>query len=161
MAIFEKLFLQNFYACPPADGRLYFHPFTAGCKAQDKFAKKYSGIIEDTSYRYNALFNGMAVQVRYGNIARLQKDASVKDVIVCERYYAPQVVTQNEVNVYDTGIYNPGDVDYDGTGTIVAVLDTGLDYTHSAFQNQPTGTMLRATTRYGGLLRSIRTTTTP
>ena len=111
-------------------------------KAHNKFASKYSSIIQDTSFRYNAIFNGMAVQVRYGDIPKLKSDSSVKDVIVCERYAAPQAVTQNEVSVYYTGIYDPGDVGYDGSGTIVAVLDTGLDYTHSAFQEQPTGELM-------------------
>lgn len=48
-------------------------------------------------------------------------------------------MTTNDVNVYGTGIYDSSDVDYNGEGTIVAVLDTGLDYTHTAFQQQPQG----------------------
>lgn len=110
-------------------------------KAQDGFADKYASVIRDTSFRYNTLFNGMAMQVRFGDIGALQRDERVNDVIVCERYLAPQAVTQNEVNVYSTGIYDPGDVGYDGTGTVVAVLDTGLDYTHTAFAEQPTGNL--------------------
>lgn len=40
---------------------------------------------------------------------------------------------ENTVNVYETGIFNSSSFKYDGTGTVVAVLDTGLDYYHSAF----------------------------
>ncbi len=42
-------------------------------------------------------------------------------------------LVENTVNVYETGIFNSSDFAYDGTGTVVAVLDTGLDYYHSAF----------------------------
>lgn len=58
--------------------------------------------------------------------------------------YAPQTakqITENNVTVCDTGIYDSSSVAYDGTGTIVAILDTGLDYTHSAFQTVPTGAL--------------------
>ena len=127
-------------------------------KAHDKFAKKYASIIEDVSFRYNALFNGMAMQIRYGDIKKLEKDSSVLDVIVCERYYVPEAVTQNQVNVYSTGIYDPGDVGYDGTGTVVAVLDTGLDYTHTAFAEQPTGTLAVNLDKVRGLLSSFSAT---
>ncbi len=43
------------------------------------------------------------------------------------------VLVENIVNVYDTGIFNSSSFGYDGTGTVIAVLDTGLDYYHSAF----------------------------
>ncbi len=42
-------------------------------------------------------------------------------------------LVENIVNVYDTGIFNSSSFGYDGTGTVIAVLDTGLDYYHSAF----------------------------
>ncbi len=42
-------------------------------------------------------------------------------------------LVENTVNVYETGIFNSSTFGYDGSGTVIAVLDTGLDYYHSAF----------------------------
>ena len=45
-------------------------------------------------------------------------------------------LVENNVNVYETGIFDSSSFGYDGTGMVVAVLDTGLDYNHSAFSVQ-------------------------
>jgi subtilisin family serine protease len=56
------------------------------------------------------------------------------DVIVGDVYESMEnQLVDNAVNVQDTGIFNSIGCGYDGTGTVVAVLDTGLDYYHSAF----------------------------
>lgn len=93
-----------------------------------------------TSYSYTTILNGFAAQIRYKDLEYLEKHSKVDNVIISETYARPQYeVTTNDVNVYGTGIYDSSDVDYNGEGTIVAVLDTGLDYTHTAFQQQPQG----------------------
>ncbi|MBQ8545495.1 MAG: leucine-rich repeat protein [Clostridia bacterium] len=54
--------------------------------------------------------------------------------IVSEVYNVSETrLVENSVNVYETGIFDSSSYKYDGTGMTVAVLDTGLDYTHSAF----------------------------
>ncbi|MDE7454410.1 MAG: S8 family serine peptidase, partial [Clostridia bacterium] len=127
-------------------------------QTQNSFINRYNSVINQTSFRYTTLFNGIAMQVRFGDIVQLKSDPSVDKVIISERYNAPLSVTQNEVNVFETGIYDKGDVPYDGTGTVVAVLDTGLDYTHTAFANQPTGELALTKDRVSSLLSGFTAT---
>ncbi|MBR5602530.1 MAG: S8 family serine peptidase, partial [Clostridia bacterium] len=54
--------------------------------------------------------------------------------IVGEVYLPAETqLVENVVDVYETGIFDSSDFAYDGTGMVVAVLDTGLDYYHTAF----------------------------
>ena len=56
------------------------------------------------------------------------------DVIVGEVYKPAQTqLVENEVNVFDTGIFDSSEAGFDGSGIVVAVLDTGLDSNHTAF----------------------------
>ena len=56
------------------------------------------------------------------------------DVIVGEVYRTAETkLVENTVNVFDTGIFNSSASGYDGSGMVVAVLDTGLDSNHTAF----------------------------
>ena len=55
-------------------------------------------------------------------------------IVVGEVYRAAEAqLVENTVNVYETGIFKSGESGYDGTGMVVAVLDTGLDSKHTAF----------------------------
>ncbi|MBE7077823.1 MAG: hypothetical protein E7377_03855, partial [Clostridiales bacterium] len=62
-------------------------------------------------------------------------------VVITTSYSEPETyktkattVVENKTEVYDTGIYDADEFAHYGQGTVVAVLDTGLDYTHPAFQ---------------------------
>lgn len=87
-------------------------------------------------YSYTSIMNGFAIEVRYGDISKISSYSSVKNVIVSEVYDLPQNVVTNEVNVYGTGIFNTSDCEYQGDGTVVAVLDTGIDYSHEVFADK-------------------------
>ncbi|MBQ2242525.1 MAG: S8 family serine peptidase, partial [Clostridia bacterium] len=59
------------------------------------------------------------------------------NVIVGDVYKSMEnKLVENTVNVQDTGIFNSVGCGYDGSGTVVAVLDTGLDYYHTAFSTE-------------------------
>lgn len=57
-----------------------------------------------------------------------------EDAIISEEYHVAETkLVENTVNMYETGIFKSSDSGYDGTGMVVAVLDTGIDSNHTAF----------------------------
>ena len=96
-------------------------------------------------YRYSTIFNGFSANIRYGDIGKLKSSDAVSAVILGNRYTVPEAVTENDVQVYSTGIYDSSSVNYDGTGTVVAILDTGTDYTHEVFDMELDASFLALT----------------
>ena len=84
---------------------------------------------------YDTLLAGFELLLTASDFAAvcgaLEGDA---DVIVGEVYRTAETkLVENTVNVFDTGIFNSSASGYDGSGMVVAVLDTGLDSNHTAF----------------------------
>lgn len=88
-------------------------------------------------YSYSTINNGVALKVNAEGYSAISSMSEVKGVYFSESYSEPKVAVSNNANVYTTGIYNSADLDYKGEGMVVAVLDTGLDYSHEAFTNMP------------------------
>ena len=92
---------------------------------------KKSNIEADTSdvRNYDTVFNGVALGVRAGDIDKLDDLNGVKNVYISEEFERPLLTSSDEM----TGAAFAGNLDYKGEGTVVAVIDSGLDYNHRAF----------------------------
>ncbi len=84
---------------------------------------------------YKAIFGGFEVVIKAADFEELCESVGDRaTVIVGDEYKTCETqLVENKVNVYETGIFNSSSFGYDGTGMVVAVLDTGLDYNHTAF----------------------------
>ena len=103
-------------------------------EALDKTSIEY-----EFRHAYTSILNGVSLQVKSSDVERIAQISGVKDIMLSEVYMEPLVEpTINVVDVYGTGIYDSSDVNYKGDGMLVAVLDTGLDASHPAFQHMPT-----------------------
>lgn len=84
---------------------------------------------------YANLLSGFEIRIKAGDFdATCQTLGKGEGIIVCEEYkVAETTLVENPVSVYETGIFDSSKSPYDGSGMVVAVLDTGLDSNHSAF----------------------------
>lgn len=103
------------------------------------------GLVESVDGNYSVLLNGIQATTTYGKLDQIRSLSGVKNAYVSTVYEVDEIkhasnlslttssVTTNYTDIDpETGIYN-NDTDYDGSNTIVAVLDSGFDYTHEVF----------------------------
>lgn len=114
-------------------------------RAQSEFVSKLEkhNIDYILKHSYTTFNNGIAVKVNANGYNAIKKMSGVVGVYFSESYAVPTVAVSNNANVYTTGIYDSSDLDFKGEGMVVAILDTGLDYTHEAFQTMPNADTMR------------------
>ena len=94
-----------------------------------------SGVSYKLGVQYDTVLSGFELVIKgkdYAKVGNLLGDSAT---LILSETYEPAVteVVENEVDVYETGIFNSANSMYQGDGVVVAVLDSGLDYTHSVF----------------------------
>ncbi len=84
---------------------------------------------------YNTLLSGFEIEIEAADFTATCKQLGDGEKAYISEEYKPSdaKLVENSVNVYETGIFKSEESGYDGTGMVVAVLDTGLDSNHSAF----------------------------
>lgn len=77
-------------------------------------------------HTYKTLFNGFSAVVKYSDIENIREMAGVKNVSVANQYYLDMNTAVNLTKA--PSVWN--DLGLKGEGTVVAIVDTGIDYTH-------------------------------
>lgn len=100
---------------------------------QEKMSEK--GLSFTVDHCYRALLNGFSVTVPYGDLETIAAIDNVSEVHVSNSYALPEEpaseLSANEM----TGADDCHAAGYDGAGSTIAILDTGLNTTHEAFQD--------------------------
>lgn len=94
------------------------------------------GISAKYKYDYTIASAGFAIYTQYGMLDDIAALNDVAGVYLSEEYTICSTATDMESIMNETGIL-ANESEYKGDGILVAILDTGLDYNHSAFQTVP------------------------
>ncbi len=88
-----------------------------------------------TGEEYTTILSGFELVIKARDFENTCKSLGKgMNIIVGEEYNTCETqLVENAVDVFDTGIFDSSDSGYDGSGMVVAVLDTGIDSNHTAF----------------------------
>lgn len=97
-------------------------------EVQDDIAQ--SSIDLTYEHQFTNAVNGFSATTTLADAKRVEKLPEVKRVFIANEYLAPKPEMISSGKYVDKGKAITYDPEYDGEGTVVAVIDTGIDYTH-------------------------------
>lgn len=90
------------------------------------------------NYEYTTLLNGIAVSVPYSDLERIADMPGVDAVYIANHYAPPDdCISSNSADEMIQASWLHTNCGGDGSGTVIAVLDTGITPGHEAFQQYP------------------------
>lgn len=105
-----------------------------------------TGMDLEARYQYNVAFNGLSVEVPYGELEQIRQIPNVKSAFVAEHYDVPEPMPAlgnpadpltNSTKDHFGSALTWENLGYTGQGMRVAVIDTGLDLDHPSFADAP------------------------
>lgn len=101
-----------------------------------------SGMDVTVEREYSAVFSGLSLEADFGDLEEIRSLSGVKNAFVAQRHELIEPVAYEPLltgSVPSIGADIAGNTGYTGKGTAVAILDTGLDLSHEAFQGSVNG----------------------
>ena len=95
--------------------------------------KSMSKISYTELFEYDSLLNGLAVETAYGNLDAISEMPEVKAVYIANHYDLPRYDVKMESSNEMTALSLAHYFGIQGSGTVIAILDTGMTAGHEAF----------------------------
>ncbi len=123
--------------------RLAVNEFKASAAGQNQVAsilEEQDEVIAKTEgevlYQYTTVLNGFAIETNYSELEDIRKMDGVKNAFVSGMYYIIEPFMESSNDMTGANLIHTY-TSYHGNGTTVAIIDTGLEYTHEAFTVDP------------------------
>lgn len=95
----------------------------------------------EAGWRYSVVISGFSVDVPYGSLAEIEAMEGVRYAFVAPVYSVPEDATVTTDMISTTTSFGSAEawqtLGYTGAGMRIAVLDTGLDWDHPSFVDDP------------------------